>query len=95
MSAYIVVQINIKNKEPYKEYLRQVTPIVEKYKGEYIVRGGNYKTMLGNWDYERTVVIKFPTYDMATKFYNSQEYFPVKKIREDNSDGNLIIIEGI
>tara|TARA_B110000014_G_C19498923_1_gene269598 strand:+ start:67 stop:354 length:288 start_codon:yes stop_codon:yes gene_type:complete len=95
MSAYIVVQINIKNKEPYKEYLRQVTPIVEKYKGEYIIRGGNYKTMLGNWDYERTVVIKFPTYDMATKFYNSQEYFPVKKIREDNSDGNLIIIEGI
>ena len=95
MSAYIIVQINITNKEPYKEYLKQVTPIAEKYGGEYIIRGGNYKTMLGTWDYQRTVVIKFPTYEMAIKWYNSEEYAPVKKIRENNSEGNLIIIEGI
>ena len=95
MSAYIIVQINITNKEPYKEYLKQVTPIAEKYGGEYIIRGGNYKTMLGKWDYQRTVVIKFPTYEMAIKWYNSEEYAPVKKIRENNSEGNLIIIEGI
>ena len=95
MSAYIIVQINITNKEPYKEYLKQVTPIAEKYRGEYIIRGGNCKTLLGAWDYERTVVIKFPNYDIAMEWYNSEEYAPVKKIREDNSKGNLIIIEGL
>ena len=31
MSAYIILQINIINKEPYKEYLKKVTPIVKKY----------------------------------------------------------------
>ena len=56
----------------------------EKYQGEYIVRGGKFKKMLGNWDYERTVVIKFPSYDKATDWYLSSEYEPVKKIREDN-----------
>ena len=95
MSAYIIVQINITNKEPYKEYLNQVTSIVKKFGGEYIIRGGKYKTMLGKWDYERTVVIKFPSYSIAIQWYNSEEYAPVKKIREDNSDGNLIIIEGL
>ena len=95
MSAYIIVQINITNKNPYKEYLKKVTPIAEKYGGEYIVRGGKSKTMLGNWDYERTVVIKFPSYDIAMKWYYSEEYAPVKKIRENNSNGNLIIIEGL
>ena len=35
MSAYAIVQINITNNEPYKDYLSQVTPIVEKYNGEY------------------------------------------------------------
>ena len=95
MSAYIIVQINITNKEPYKEYLKQVTPIVKKYGGEYIVRGGNYETLLGKWDFERTVVIKFTNYDTAIEWYNSEEYAPIKKIREDNSDGNLIIIEGL
>ena len=95
MSAYIIVQINITNKDAYKEYLKQVTPIAKKYGGEYIIRGGKSKTMLGNWDYERTVVIKFPSYDIAMEWYSSEEYAPVKKIRENNSNGNLIIIEGL
>ena len=42
----------------------------------------------------RNVVIKFPSYNIALKWYNSEEYLPVKKIREDNSKGNVIIIEG-
>ena len=95
MSAYIIVQINITNKEPYKEYLKQVTAIATKFGGEYIIRGGNFKTLLGKWNFERTVVIKFPSYDIAMKWYNSDEYAPVKKIREDNSDANLIIVEGL
>jgi uncharacterized protein (DUF1330 family) len=51
--------------------------------------------MLGKWDYERTVIIKFSTFDNAITWYNSSEYSPVKKIREDNSEGNAIIIEGL
>ena len=95
MPAYVIVQINITKGEPYKDYLKQVTPIVKKYNGEYIVRGGKSEVMLGNWDYTRTVVIKFPSYNIAMEWYKSEEYAPVKKIREDNSDGNLIIIEGV
>jgi uncharacterized protein (DUF1330 family) len=95
MSAYIIVQINITNKELYKGYLEQVTPIAKKYGGEYIVRGGKYKVILGEWDFERTVIIKFPTYGTAMEWYNSKDYAPVKKIREDNSKGNIIIIEGL
>ena len=94
MTAYAIVQINITNPEDYKEYLKQVTPIVEKYGGEYIIRGGKFEIMLGTWNYERTVVVKFPSYDVAINWYHSDEYAPVRKIREDNSEGNLIIVEG-
>ena len=41
MPAYVIVQINVTNSENYKEYLKNVTSIVEKYGGKYIVRGGN------------------------------------------------------
>ena len=95
MSAYVLVQINIINEDPYKEYLKRVTETVIKYKGRYIIRGGKFKVMLGNWDYSRTVAIKFPNYELATEWYNSKEYAPIKNIRENNSDGNLIIIEGL
>ncbi len=94
MPAYLIAQINVTNEDSYKEYLEKVTPIVKKYGGEYIIRAGKFKTVLGNWDYKRNVVIKFPSYEIALKWYNSEEYLPVKKIREDNSKGNVIIIEG-
>ena len=95
MSAYIIVQANITDIEKYKVYLEKVTPIVKKYSGEYLVRGGKYEKMLGNWEYERTVIIKFPSFKLAKDFHNSAEYEPIKKIREENSIGNLIIIEGV
>ena len=94
MSAYLIAQINVTNEDSYKEYLEKVTPTVEKYGGEYIIRAGKFKTVLGNWDYKRNVVIRFPSYDIALKWYDSDEYLPVRKIREDNSRGNVIIIDG-
>ena len=94
MSAYLIAQINVTNEDSYKEYLAKVTPTVEKYGGEYIIRAGKFKTVLGNWDYKRNVVIKFPSYDIALKWYDSEEYLPVRKIREENSRGNVIIIDG-
>ena len=94
MSAYAIVQINVTNQENYKDYLNRVTPIVDKFKGEYIVRAGKFEVMLGEWNYSRTVVVKFPDYETALSWYNSDEYAPIKKIREENSNGNFIIIEG-
>ena len=94
MAGYLIAQINIINEEPYKEYIKQTLPIVKKYEGEFIVRGGNFKNVLGNWDYARTVIIKFPSYETALNWYHSDEYKPVRKIREENSEGNVIIIEG-
>jgi len=95
MSGYFIIQINVKNKENYKEYISKVTPIVEKFGGEYIIRGGKSINAEGKWPYERTVVLKFPTYEMVKKWHESDEYKPIKKIREDNSECNAIIIEGL
>ena len=95
MSAYFIVQINVKNPNNYKEYISKVSPIVEKFGGEYIVRGGKSEKVEGIWPYERTVIVKFPSYEMIQKWHNSNEYKPIKKIREDNAECNAIIIEGI
>ena len=94
MSGFVIANLDIKNPEAYKEYVGKVKPIAEKYGGEYIVRGGEYKVVEGQWTYPRTVVIKFPSYEKAMEFYNSEEYKPVKQIRLDNSVSNGIIIKG-
>ena len=94
MSGYLIGTIDIKNPEAYKEYLAKVTDIVEKFGGEYLVRAGEYTVIEGKWDYSRNVVIKFPSYEKALEWYNSEEYKPVRQIRLDNSVGNFIIVKG-
>ena len=94
MTGYAIFNINVNNPENYKEYVEKVKPTAEKYGGEYLVRGGNNVTVEGSWQHPRTVVIKFPTYEKALEWYNSEEYKPVRQIRLDNSVGNFIIVKG-
>ena len=96
MSAgYVIAQLKITNPENYKEYVEKVVTTVQKFGGEYLVRAGEFKVIDGEWKYPRTVLIKFPTYEKALEWYDSEEYKPVKPIRLANSVANGIIIKGV
>ena len=95
MSRFAIFNIDVKKPEEYKEYVEKVKPIAEKFGGDYIIRGGETKIVEGNWSYPRTVVIKFPSFQRALDWYNSEEYEPIKQIRLDNSVSNGIIIKGV
>ena len=92
--GYAIFNINITNQENYKEYIDKVKPLAKKFGAEYIIRGGENKIIEGSWEYPRTVVIKFPSYEKALQWYNSKEYEPIKKIRLENAQSNGIIIKG-
>tara|TARA_B100000524_G_C23633923_1_gene364206 strand:- start:41 stop:331 length:291 start_codon:yes stop_codon:yes gene_type:complete len=96
MSAgYVIAQLKVKNPENYKEYVNKVTPIVKKFGGEFLVRNGEYKIFDGETDFPRIILLKFPSYERALQWYNSEEYKPVKQIRLDNAEGTNIIIRGL
>ena len=96
MSAgYVIAQLKITNSENYKEYVNKVTEIVKKFDGEYLVRNGEFQSVEGEIKFPRLVIIKFPTYEKALEWYNSDEYKPIKKIRLENSEGSNIIVKGI
>jgi uncharacterized protein (DUF1330 family) len=93
-AGFVIFNIDVTNPEDYNEYITKVKPIVEKFGGEYIVRGGTNQVVEGNWQYSRTIVLKFPSYEKALEWYNSEEYQPIKQIRLDNAISNGIIIQG-
>ena len=95
MQGFVIFNMEIKKPEEYKKYVEKVTPIAKKFGGEYIVRGGETKVIEGNWRYPRTIIIKFPSYQKALEWYNSDEYKAIKQIRLENSIGNGIIIRGV
>ena len=94
-TAYLIAHLKVKNSENYKEYVEKVPEIVKKYGGEYLVRGGEYSVVEGEDNYPRIIVIKFPSYEKALEWYNSDEYKPIKQIRLDNANTNGIIIKGV
>tara|TARA_B100001029_G_C14640494_1_gene224021 strand:+ start:117 stop:404 length:288 start_codon:yes stop_codon:yes gene_type:complete len=95
MSAYVIAQINLKSKEGYKKYVDKVPSTIKNFGGEYLVRAGEFKSLEGKWDFTRNVVIKFSSYEKALEWYNSDDYNQIKKLRLENTDGNLIIIKGV
>jgi uncharacterized protein (DUF1330 family) len=96
MSAYLVVDTDLTNPEAYEEYKLKARPIAEKYGGEYLARGGmmNLKeTQL--WSPKRLVLVKFPSFEQAEKFYDSAEYQAVLPISVKSAKRTVVILEGI
>ena len=93
-AGYVIGNIAIDDMDVYERYRAQVPATVEKYGGEYLVRGGQQQGMEGAEPLGRTVVLRFPSYQRALEWYNSPEYVPLRELRQSGSHGNLLIVEG-
>ena len=94
-AAYVIVDTKIEDYETYEKYKLLAKPIVEKFGGEYLTRGGELHIEQSElWEPKRIVIVKFPSMSDAKKFHNSAEYEPVKSIRLGASKATLIIVEG-
>ncbi len=95
MSAFLIVDTRIKDPQAYEEYKRLAKPVAEKYGGVYRVRGGAIDLRESElWTPTRIVIIEFPDVASAQAFADSDEYAPIKPIRQDNADCTLFIVEG-
>jgi uncharacterized protein (DUF1330 family) len=74
MNAYVVVNVAIRDPERYKDYIKAATPTVAAHGGKYIVRGGRAERLEGNVAVNRIVVLEFPSYAHAKRWYDSPEY---------------------
>jgi len=95
MSAYIIIRINITNPEAIKDYQASTPPIVEKYNGKFIARGGEVITLEGQIESRRIIMIEFQTMSEAKAFYSSPEYTKVKKLREGFAEAEFVAVEGV
>ena len=93
MSAFVLVEVNIQDPVVYEEY-KKLTPVsVEAYGGKLVIRGNPVQVMEGEWNYDRMVLLEFPTKEIAIEWYNSKEYQKAKKIREKAASANFFIVD--
>ena len=94
MTAYVIGEIEVTDPALYEDYRRQVLPVVTKYGGKFIVRGGRVEPLEGGWSPKRFVALEFPSLEQAQKWYRSAEYAPLIAMRQKASRGKLILVEG-
>jgi len=95
MSAYVVVDIHVKDPERYEEYKQKAAPSVTAFGGRYLVRGGKCQSLEGGkWMPNRFVILEFPSAERAREWWGSELYAPIKKIRHATAATEMILVEG-
>jgi uncharacterized protein (DUF1330 family) len=95
MSVYFVVEVNVTDPQLYAEYRKLVEPTLNKYGGKFLVRGGAYETIEGDWKPQRFVITEFENKSQFQSWYNSPEYTVAKNIRFRAATSKGILIEGV
>ena len=90
---WVALYKKIDNAEKLKKYSSIVTPIIKKFGGKPLVRGGEYKCLEGE-NFLRTVIWEFPSYDVALECHESKEYQEGWSLAKDTTERNLQIIQG-
>jgi uncharacterized protein (DUF1330 family) len=95
MPAYVIGDVRAAwDAEALAEYRRRNTDAVARHGGRFIVRGGEIELLEGEWDTRRIIVIEFPDMAAARGWYESEDYAPLRTLRQSASDTNLILVEG-
>jgi len=94
MSAYIIVDVDVKDAQAFEPYKQPTAASVAQYGGRFIVRTSEYEVLEGNWRPKRVVVLEFPNLQAAKRWYESPEYRKVLPIRLQNAVSNMILVDG-
>jgi len=94
MPAYLIADETIEDAKTFDEYKRAVLPLIEKFGGRFLSRGGEAEVLEAGrgWRPDRMVIIEFPTMDALKDWYHCADYAPVRDIRFRSAKSTLIAL---
>ena len=96
MAASVIYnQTEVLDQEALGEYQKAFRAMFEKYGGKVLASPPRFDVLEGDWDGVRVVVIEFPDMDALKRWYESDEYKPLIKMRMATARGDMITLEGM
>ncbi len=95
--AYFLAHLRVPDIDRYRrEYGRKVLSQVVAMGGKLLVASSSPTVLEGDWESTWTALIQFPDRAAALRWYQSQEYAPLKKLRleEMTTGGEVVIFDG-
>lgn len=96
MTAYIIGQMQIHKRDWMDEYFSKIPSVVEEHGGRFIVRGGDPEHLEGDAGIpDAAFILEFTDRRHATRFWNSQDFQDLAKLRRSGSTLNALVVDAL
>jgi uncharacterized protein (DUF1330 family) len=95
MTHYFAAQIKINDPDEYEKYLDRFDDIFSQFKGEYLAIDESPTLLEGDWNYTKSVLIKFNSKQDFEDWYYSNDYQSILMHRLKASKCDTILIKGV
>lgn len=95
MKYYSVAEIDIIDQSWVRDYVVNVTPLVQQFGGRYLTRTSNAEKMEGERKAPQIlVIVEWPSREAAQAFYESEAYRPYRQSRIDGARNEFLLAPG-
>ena len=95
MTAYVLVDVESTDEARAARYRELSGPSIERHGGRFLVRGGPFEVLEGDWVPTRLVVAEFPSVEAARQWYESEDYRQARAVREGAGAWRMVLVEGV
>jgi uncharacterized protein (DUF1330 family) len=96
MSALLIVDV-VSREDPagYERYKPLVPPTLHAFGAAYLARSGPVTVLEGECQPRRLVVVRFDDAETAKRWWTSPQYAQAKRLRQEATRTNMIVVEGV
>jgi uncharacterized protein (DUF1330 family) len=95
MKHYAVAEIDVEDPSWVRDYVANVTGMVERHGGRYLARTAQIQKLEGDRTPPTAIVlIEWPSREAAEAFYESEEYRPYREHRKAGASNDFSLVAG-
>jgi uncharacterized protein (DUF1330 family) len=95
MKHYTVGALSVTGRGWARDYIANVTPMVERHGGRYLARTTTFEQLEGDREPpQMLLIIEWPDAETAKAFFESEEYRPYRERRQSGSTGEFVLVAG-
>jgi uncharacterized protein (DUF1330 family) len=95
MPAYVIANLKVSDPEQFERYKVLSTAAVNAHGGQFLIRGGRFETVEGEWNPSRVTMLEFASWESAMAFVRSPEYGRAREARQGAASVQMIVVEGV
>jgi uncharacterized protein (DUF1330 family) len=92
MSALVIIDLEVNDRAKMEQYERGALELLARHGAKPLVRELRAENYEGAWTPNFLVILEFPNRQAVRNFYDSDEYQPLKALRQQAARSNGIIV---